>query len=169
MKRVLLAIALTLGFAGTKVAQQKVGHINVDELISVMPEYLSAQAEIEKYAGQLESDATAMQEEYMTKLQNAQANMDTWTELRLQKENEELQTMGQRIQQFNQSAQQELQRKQMDLMLPISEKAQAAVEKVASANGFTYILDASASKAVVIYLDGGEDILPLVKAELGIN
>ena len=74
--------------------------------------------------------------EYMTKLQNAQANMDTWTELRLQKENEELQTMGQRIQQFNQSAQQELQRKQMDLMLPISEKAQAAVEKVASANGF---------------------------------
>ena len=134
-----------------------------------MPEYLSAQAEIEKYAGQLESDATAMQEEYMTKLQNAQANMDTWTELRLQKENEELQTMGQRIQQFNQSAQQELQRKQMDLMLPISEKAQAAVEKVASANGFTYILDASASKAVVIYLDGGEDVLPLVKAELGIN
>jgi outer membrane protein len=77
--------------------------------------------------------------------------------------------MGQRIQMFNQSAQQELQRKQMDLMLPISEKAQAAVEKVAAANGFTYILDASASKAVVIYLDGGEDILPLVKAELGIN
>ena len=37
MKRVLLAIALTLGFAGTAVAQQKVGHINVDELISVMP------------------------------------------------------------------------------------------------------------------------------------
>ena len=34
MKRVLLAIALTLGFAGTTVAQQKVGHINVDELIS---------------------------------------------------------------------------------------------------------------------------------------
>ena len=43
MKRVLLAIALTLGFAGTTVAQQKVGHINVDELISVMPEYKAAE------------------------------------------------------------------------------------------------------------------------------
>ena len=73
-------------------------------------------------------------------------------------ENEELQTMGQRIQMFNQSAQQELQRKQMDLMLPISEKAQAAVEKVAAANGFTYILDASASKAAASIL-----LTPFVK------
>jgi Skp family chaperone for outer membrane proteins len=83
MKRVLLALALTLGFATTSVAQQKVGHINVDELLAVMPETQSAQAEIQKYQGQLEGDAQAMQEEYMTKMQNAQANVDTWTQLRL--------------------------------------------------------------------------------------
>jgi outer membrane protein len=102
-------------------------------------------------------------------MQNAQANVDTWTQLRLQKEQEELEAMGQRIMAFNQSAQQELQRKQMDLMLPIIEKAQEAVNKVAADNGFAYVLDASASKAVVVYLDGGEDIMPLVKAELGIQ
>jgi Skp family chaperone for outer membrane proteins len=54
-------------------------------------------------------------------------------------------------------------------MLPIIEKAQEAVNKVAADNGFAYVLDASASKAVVVYLDGGEDIMPLVKAELGIQ
>ena len=54
-------------------------------------------------------------------------------------------------------------------LLPIIEKAQEAVNKVAADNGFTYILDASASKAVVVYLDGGDDIMPLVKAELGIQ
>ena len=48
MKRVLLALALTLGFATTSVAQQKVGHINVDELLAVMPETQAAQAEIQK-------------------------------------------------------------------------------------------------------------------------
>lgn len=169
MKRVLLALALTLGFATTSVAQQKVGHINVDELLAVMPETQAAQAEIQKYQSQLEGDAQAMQEEYMTKMQNAQANVDTWTQLRLQKEQEELEAMGQRIMAFNQSAQQELQRKQMDLMLPIIEKAQEAVNKVAADNGFAYVLDASASKAVVVFLDGGEDIMPLVKAELGIQ
>jgi len=102
-------------------------------------------------------------------MQNAQANMDTWTQLRLQKEQEELQGMEQRIMAFNQSAQQELQRKQMDLMLPIIEKAQNAVNKVAEDNGFAYILDASPSKAIVIYLDGGEDVMALVKAELGVK
>ena len=169
MKRVVLALALVFGVASTAVAQQMVGHINVDELLAVMPETQTAQAEIQKYQTQLEGDAQAMQEEYMTKMQNAQANVDTWTQLRLQKEQEELESMGQRIMAFNQSAQQELQRKQMDLMLPIIEKAQEAVNKVAADNGFTYILDASASKAVVVYLDGGDDIMPLVKAELGIQ
>ena len=85
------------------------------------------------------------------------------------KEQEELQGMEQRIMAFNQSAQQELQRKQMDLMLPIIEKAQNAVNKVAEENGFAYILDASPSKAIVIYLDGGEDVMALVKAELGVK
>lgn len=169
MKRVLLAIALTLGIATSVSAQQKVGHINVDELLSIMPETKAAEVDIQAYATQLEGDASAMQQEYMTKMQNAQANADTWTQLRLQKEQEELELMGQRIMQFNQSAQQELQLKQRDLMMPIIEKAQEAVNKVAADNGFTYILDASASKGVVIYLDCGENIMPLVKAELGIQ
>lgn len=169
MKRVLLALALTLGFAGSAVAQQKVGHINVDELLSIMPETKAADAEIQKFAGQLDSDSQAMQQEYQTKLQNAQANLETWTQLRLQKEQEELQAMGERIMAFNQSAQQELMKKQQDLMLPIIEKAQEAVNKVASSNGYSYVLDASPSKAVVIFLENGEDILPLVKAELGIQ
>ena len=169
MKRVLLALALTIGFAATAVAQQKIGHIDVEELVAVMPETQTANAEIQKYQEQLEGDSQAMQEEYMTKMQNAQANVDTWTQLRLQKEQEELEAMGQRIMQFNQSAQQELQRKQMDLMLPIIEKAREAINAVAKSNSFTYILDSSTGKAVVVFFENGEDIMPLVKAELGIQ
>ena len=88
MKRVLLALALTICFAATAVAQQKIGHIDVEELVAVMPETQTANAEIKKYQEQLEGDSKAMQEEYMTKMQNAQANVDTWTQLRLQKEQE---------------------------------------------------------------------------------
>ena len=169
MKRVLLVLALTIGISTTAVAQQKIGHIDVEELVSEMPETQTANAEVQKFQEQLEGDSQAMQEEYMTKMQNAQSNMDTWTQLRLQKEQEELEAMGQRIMQFNQSAQQELQRKQMDLMLPIIEKAQEAINTVAKSNSFTYILDSSTGKAVVVFLENGEDIMPLVKAELGIQ
>ena len=169
MKRVLLVLALTIGISATAVAQQKIGHIDVEKLVSEMPETQTANAEVQKFQEQLEGDSQAMQEEYMTKMQNAQSNMDTWTQLRLQKEQEELEAMGQRIMQFNQSAQQELQRKQMDLMLPIIEKAQEAINTVAKSNSFTYILDSSTGKAVVVFLENGEDIMPLVKAELGIQ
>lgn len=169
MKRVLLCLALTIGISATSVAQQKIGHIDVEELVAEMPETQTANAEVQKFQEQLEGDSQAMQEEYMTKMQNAQSNIDTWTQLRLQKEQEELEAMGQRIMQFNQSAQQELQRKQMDLMLPIIEKAQEAINTVAKSNSFTYILDSSAGKAVVVFLENGEDIMPLVKAELGIQ
>ena len=112
-----------------------------------MPETQTANAEVQKFQEQLEGDSQAMQEEYMTKMQNAQSNMDTWTQLRLQKEQEELEEWGSVL--CNSTKvyiQQELQRKQMDLMLPIIEKAQEAINTVAKSNSFTYILDSSTGK-----------------------
>jgi|SaaInl3SG_22_DNA_1037383.scaffolds.fasta_scaffold00003_177 outer membrane protein len=167
MKKVLLAIALTLGLAGTATAQQKVGHINIQELLAMMPEQKSADDEIQKYAQQLENDLTEMQTEYQTKLQNAQANQANWTQLQLQTKSEELQSLQQRIIEYQQSAQQDIQRKQYDLQVPIIEKIQNAVNSVGKENGFAYIFDVS--QGSVIYTEGGEDVMALVKAELGIK
>ena len=167
MKKVLLAIALTLGLAGTATAQQKVGHINIQELLAMMPEQKSADDEIQKYAQQLENDLTEMQTEYQTKLQNAQTNQANWTQLQLQTKSEELQSLQQRIIEYQQSAQQDIQRKQYDLQVPIIEKIQNAINSVGKANGFAYIFDVS--QGSVIYTEGGEDVMALVKAELGIK
>lgn len=167
MKKVLLAIALTLGLAGTATAQQKVGHINIQELLAMMPEQKSADDEIQKYAQQLENDLTEMQTEYQTKLQNAQANQGNWTQLQQQTKYEELQSLQQRIIEYQQSAQQDIQRKQYDLQVPIIEKIQNAVNSVGKENGFAYIFDVS--QGSVIYTEGGEDVMALVKAELGIK
>ena len=167
MKKVLLAIALTLGLAGTATAQQKVGHINIQELLAMMPEQKSADDEIQKYAQQLENDLTEMQTEYQTKLQNAQTNQANWTQLQLQTKSEELQSLQQRIIEYQQSAQQDIQRKQYDLQVPIIEKIQNAINSVGKENGFAYIFDVS--QGSVIYTEGGEDVMALVKAELGIK
>ena len=81
---------------------------------------------------------------------------------------EELEAVNQRIMAFNQSAQQNFSASRW-ILCAYHRESQEAVNKVAADNGFAYVLDASASKAVVVYLDGGEDIMPLVKAELGIR
>ena len=82
------------------------------------------------------------------------------------KSNTEMQDMGNRIQQFQQTAQKELGQKELDLYKPIYEKAQKAIQKVAKAKGVSYVLDAT-SRGVVLFLEGGTDLLADVKKELG--
>jgi len=165
---VLLALAAFTLAANTQAQAQKTAHLNVDELLSLMPETKTAETDIQAYAAQLQKDLEDMQAEAQAKYQNLLANQANWTALRVTKEQEELQAIGQRMEEYQQQAQQDLQKKQMDLMKPIIEKAQNAVNEVAREKGFAYVLDSSQSKGVVIFAEKGEDILPLVKAKMGI-
>lgn len=165
----LFATAALLFAANLSANAQKLAHVNVDELLSLMPETKVAETEIQNYATQLQKDLEDMQAEAQTKYQNLVANQNNWTQLRISKEQEELQSMGAKMEQYQVQAQQDLQNKQLELMKPIIEKAQNAVNAVARDKGYTYVLDSSQSKGVVIFAENGEDILPLVKAKLGIQ
>src|SRR5690606_29167539 len=90
------------------------------------------------------------------------------TNLSRETRTKEIQELQGRIQEYSMKAQEDLQNKQVELLTPIIERATTAVQNVAKANKFTYILDSSESKAVVIFAEGGEDIMDKVKKELGI-
>lgn len=171
MKRVIAILALSVALMATtnQASAQKISHINVDELLGMMPETETAQKEMQAYADQLQKDLQEMQAEAQAKYQNLIANQNTWTQLRVSKEQDELEGIAQKIQQYQQQAQEDLQDKQVTLMQPIIEKAQNAVNEVAREKGYTYVLDSSRSKGVVIFVEKGEDIMPLVKAKLGIT
>ena len=76
----------------------------------------------------------------------------------------DLQDKNNRIQQFQEKAVKRLQDRQEELFTPIQEKVKSAIAKVAKANGYTYIFTAGAT----LY-EGGDDVLPLVKKELGLK
>jgi outer membrane protein len=78
---------------------------------------------------------------------------------------QEVQGMEQSIRQYQAQAQQELQKKEFDLLKPITEKAQAAISKVADAMGFDYVLDSTQGQGVII--SNGTDLMIDVKKELG--
>ena len=170
MKRIITILALTAAlFAINNQAKaQATAHINVDELLAIMPETEAASKEMEKYTYQLQKDLDYLQTEAKTKYENIVANQNNWTQLRLTKEQEELEDMTQRLQQESDQAQQKVSKKQIELMQPIIDKAQNAINDVAREKGYTYVLDSSSSKGVVIFLEKGEDMLPLVKAKLAI-
>lgn len=169
MKKAILALALFVGTASIAFAQQKIGHINADELLQLMPETKKAQTELETYGRQLEKDLTDMETELQNKIDSFRANEKMMTTLARETKTKELQELQMRIQEYSQRAQQDLQQKQVELLTPVIEKATKAVQEVAKENGFSYILDSSPSKAVVVFAENGEDIMPKVKAKLGMQ
>ena len=166
----ILILVLILGTSATAFGQKsyKFGHINSQELMSVMPERDSAMIVLEDFAKKLEDQLDIMQVEYNKKLQEYLAERDNLTELIKQAKEQDLNDLQTRIQGFQQSAQQEMQRKQGELMQPIVDKAQNAIQTVAREQGFLYIFDIAAG-SLIFFSEDSVDILLLVKESLGIQ
>jgi len=146
---------------------QKMAHINLDSLITLMPESKTAQAAVQDYSKQLEQQITAMQTELQTKYQTYQTDSPNMAEVVKASKEKELNDLNQRIQDFQQQAQTDYQRKSAELSKPVYEKAKKAVDAVAKENGFKYVLDTSTG--MVIYSEQSDDIIGLVIKKLGIT
>ena len=165
-KTLLFAAALIIGASSFMQAQSKVAHINTQDLIQAMPEMAAAQAEMEKLGKTYEADIKAMATEYQNKMKQYEAEASSKTDEENQKRLVEVQTMQQNIQQYQGTAQQQMQQKELDLLKPITEKAKAAILKVARAQGFQYVLDSTQGGGVI--MADGKNLLDDVKKELGI-
>jgi len=170
MKRTLglLLIAVLFSVSSSFAQNYKFGHINSSELLSVMPERDSAMVELQKYSQMLQNEMEAMQIEYQNKVNTFLEKEQTYSDLVKQSKRSEIEEMQRRVQEFQSTAQQDYQQKEAELFQPIMDKAQNAIEKVAKANGFTYVFDLGAG-SLVYFSDQSIDILPLVKKELGIE
>ena len=155
-----MALPMTFSYA-----QSKVAHIDTQQLIGQMPEVVAAQKQLEElektYTNQIESTY----KEFQTKAQSYSADAANQTDVTNQARQKELETMQQNINQYRETAAQDLQKKQVEMMRPLYDKAKAAIEKVASAQGFDYVLDATAGGSVI--MAKGKDLMADVKAELG--
>ena len=166
MKKTLLTICLLVAGLFSVEAQNKLGYINSNELLSIMPESTEMQAQLQSYAKGLESSLAAMQAEGEKKLADYQQKEATMSDLIKQDKIRELESIQQRILEFQQSAQESLAAKEQELITPILDKARKAIEDVAKEGSYTYIFDASTGN--ILYADQSENILPLVKTKLGL-
>ena len=167
MKNLRNVFAATLFIVGSicAQAQSKVAHINTQELVESMPEMMNAKSELEKLAKTYETDIQAMATELQNKIKQYDAESSTKTDEENGKRLQEVQSMEQSIRQYQGQAQQDLQKKEIELLKPITEKAKAAILKVGNDQGFNYVLDSSQGQGVI--MANGKDLLADVKAELG--
>ncbi len=164
LKTLLFAIALIFGLSSMS-AQSKIAHINTQELIEAMPAMQSAKAELEKLAKTYETEIQTMATELQNKVKQYDAEASTKTNEENTTRMQEVAGMEQSIRQYQAQAQQDLAKKEANLLEPILKKAKDAVVKVAKAQGFDYVLDSTAGQGVI--LADGKDLLADVKKELG--
>ena len=164
-KTLVIAILLAVGTMGSVNAQSKIAHINVQQLLSEMPEMKAAEAELTKLSKTYEADIRTTYQELQTKMELYDKEAPTKTEAENASRVQEVQGIQQNIQQASQVAQQELQKKRIEILEPILEKANNAIVKIGKAQGFTYVLDSSNGSGVL--LAEGKDLLADVKKDLG--
>ena len=165
VKQIVVALLLFVATTSFVNAQSKVAHIDVTQLLSAMPEMKAAEAELKKLQETYNADIQAS----MTELRNKFTQYQNEAASKSKEENDkravELQGYEKNIGEAQQAAQQEFQKKQAELFAPISEKAKVAIEKVAAAQGFDYVIDAQAGGGLIVAK--GKDLLPDVKKQLG--
>lgn len=163
-----ILFAFSILLSTTAFAQDlKFGHVNSQELLTQLPERSAAQQEIEAYAKKLEDQQKSMETELNNKYEEYLQQRDTYTDLIRATKEKELQQIQQQITTFNQVAMQDLQQKEAELIKPIIDKVQKAIDEVGKENGFVYIFDL-ANRTVLYHSTQSVDVAPLVLKKLGI-
>ena len=150
----------------SSIAQNKFGHINAQEILSLMPEYKVAGEKLENRKNTLQTQYGGMEAELQATFADYQNNGESLDDLTKQDKESEIKNLQQRMQNFQQSAQQTLQDEEIELFEPVLAKARKAIEDVATEGNYTYIFDKS--NGTILYAKESEDVIDLVKKKLGL-
>ena len=162
MKKLLMMLMLLAPMAAFA---QKFGHINAQEVMSQMPEFIKARGEVEAAAKQYDNDLKAMQEELQRKAEEYDKTTSTMNETKQKETEQNLMTLQQKIQQAYQDNSQAMQKLQQEKISPITDRLVNAIKAVGKAGGYVYIMDVTSG---VPYISEtlSKDVTAEVKAEL---
>lgn len=167
MKKILLTLCVMMAAtAGVHAQAAKLGHIDRQALMLMLPERKAAEEKMQAFAKTLDERLKAMGAEYQAKVADAQSKAESMTKTEQQTAMREIQEMEQRITTAQDNAKEDLSKQEEELLAPMVTRTNQAIKDVANEGNFTYIFDSSTG--MVLFYDKGEDILPLVKKKLNI-
>ena len=158
-----VAVALTVPFVANA---QKFGIVNADEIITVLPDFTQMQEQLTEASKSYESEFKKLQDEFDKKYSDFQSLPQDTPDSIKERRMSELQELNQKIQQFRNTAEQDLQRQQQTLMAPIEQKLMDAIKAVGAEGGYTFIFQEGSA------LFSGKDVINVtaaVKDKLGVK
>ena len=157
----LLILSPTLGLAQA----QKYAFASEGYILSTLPETKQVEAQLETYKQQLDNRLETKVKEFQTKGTDFERNYADMTDLERADQQEELQIIQESILKFKRDAQSSLQDKQKELLEPVIDKVQKAIDEIAAENGYDYVIRAEA----LLFAKPIHDISDLVIKKLGVT
>ena len=158
-----MAVALLLPAIA---AAQKFGTIDVNAIFTAMPETTAAQTQLQEVSKKYEAEYKKLEEEVNKKVQEFQALAADTPQSIKDRRQQEIQELAQKVETFQNTASQDIQRQQQQLMAPIQQKITDAIKAVGQEGSYTFIFEngmAAFQGADVV------DVTPAVKAKLGLK
>lgn len=167
---VFLAVAV---FAGSASGQNlKVGYTDHELIIVNMPDYRTIQEQLQQDVAGGQQELQQMYQSYQEKLERYQKQQPVLSEdIRAQREKELMDLQGE-IQRTASSKEQQLAERNAEMMAPILERVQNAIDKVSRARNLDLVLRAQAGTEPIILFVNEEtiqDITMDVARELGLD
>ena len=153
-------------------AQVKIGYTNVELVLAYMPESKSVEQTLSTFQQKLQQQLEAKQKYARTKLEEyvekRDKNLASPEQMGVMEN--DLQKLDTEITAFASDSEQKMMAKREELLVPILEKLQNAIEAVAKDSGYVYILNQTTSSGVSTILFGPEenDITEPLFKKLGI-
>jgi outer membrane protein len=166
LKVALVAVCMVVAGNFAK-AQSKIGYINTNQLMELLPEMKTLQTQMQAYQKTFSDQLATMSTELQSKGQDYEAKRSTMTDASRTATESELQDMQTRITTFRDNAQKQIEAKSNELLKPLTDKVRAAIQAVAAAKGYGYVLDSSQIELIVS--PAGDDLMVPVKAKLGLQ
>lgn len=164
MKKLIVAGVMALGVLSAS-AQTKIGYVNTDDVIAAMPQTDTANKQLQEFQQSLADQYNDLEAEANEKSAKFIKDSATMSATMKEIKREEILKLYQRIQNYNTEAQEKAKQMAQQKFAPIQQKAMEAIKTVAKKNAYSYVLDINS----VLVGPPGDDILPLVKKELGIK
>ena len=164
MKKITLLLIIAL-FSFQMNAQSKVGTIDVDYILSKMPELEKITADIQTYGTSLDTEIQAQLTNYQGLVDTYKNSQDGYTDPMKKIKQDEIIKKEEEIQTLQQNSTKLLQLKQNELMRPLYKKIGENLEAIAKEQGFSQVLTINNT---IAYLDPNSDVTLTVMKKMGL-
>jgi outer membrane protein len=169
-KFLFIIIFSTVSYINAVANPLKIGYVKLDYVMSLLPETKKAQADLKALDRQLKDKLKTKATEFESKLQSFQKEYPTMSETVKSEKEKEIQKLHSEFEKLQQGMQGSLATKQLELVRPIYDKVQKAIQEVAKEHYFTHVLNAGAAGVlVVLYADKEYNLSNLVLNKLGVD